>query len=73
MAQTDHEVGRVLDRVKSLGQEENTLVLLVIGDNGASAEGSLQGLFNEVTFLNGIPEDLATLSKRMDELGSASR
>jgi arylsulfatase A-like enzyme len=48
MAQTDYEIGRVLDRVKELGQEDNTLVILMIGDNGASAEGSLKGLANEV-------------------------
>lgn len=48
MAQTDYEIGRVLDRIKDLGQEDNTLVILMIGDNGASGEGSLQGLANEV-------------------------
>ncbi len=48
MAQTDYEIGRVLDRVKELDQEDNTLVILMIGDNGASAEGSLKGLANEV-------------------------
>jgi arylsulfatase len=48
MAQTDYEIGRVLDRIKELGQEDNTLVILMIGDNGASGEGSLQGLANEV-------------------------
>jgi arylsulfatase A-like enzyme len=39
MAQTDHEVGRVLSRLEDLGQLDNTLVLLIIGDNGASGEG----------------------------------
>jgi arylsulfatase A-like enzyme len=39
MAHTDYEVGRVLDRVKSLGKENDTMVILMIGDNGASAEG----------------------------------
>lgn len=48
MAQTDYEIGRVLNRIKELGQEDNTLVILMIGDNGASGEGSLQGLANEV-------------------------
>ena len=39
MAHTDYEVGRVIQRVKELGQEDNTLVVLMIGDNGASGEG----------------------------------
>lgn len=40
MAHTDYEIGRVVDRIKELGQEDNTLVLLMIGDNGASGEGT---------------------------------
>jgi len=39
MAHTDYEVGRVIDRIRELGQEDNTLVVLMIGDNGASGEG----------------------------------
>jgi len=39
MAHTDYEVGRVIERIKELGQEDNTLVILMIGDNGASGEG----------------------------------
>jgi arylsulfatase A-like enzyme len=48
MAQTDYEIGRVLERINELGQEDNTMVILMIGDNGASGEGSLRGLANEV-------------------------
>ncbi len=40
-----------------------------MGDNGASAEGSRQGLLNEMTFFNGIPEDFDEVLRRMDELG----
>jgi len=40
MAHTDYEVGRVVQRVQDLGLEENTLVILMIGDNGASGEGT---------------------------------
>ena len=47
-AQTDHEVGRVIDAVTAIGQQDNTLILWEIGDNGASMEGSLYGLFNEM-------------------------
>ncbi len=40
---TDHHVGRLIDALKDLGVLEDTLIYLIIGDNGASAEGSLQG------------------------------
>ena len=52
-AQTDHEVGRMLDSIRDLGQSDNTLVMWEIGDNGASMEGTLNGVFNEMASLNG--------------------
>src|SRR5215470_11044301 len=70
-AQTDYEVGRVLDAVDELGQTHNTLIMWEIGDNGASMEGTLDGAFNELATLQGIPEDPAFLVKHIDELGSA--
>ena len=45
-AQTDHEVGRLLDTLEEIGQVDNTLVIWMIGDNGASMEGGLHGAFN---------------------------
>ena len=68
----DHQMGRVLDAVEDLGQLDNTLVIYIQGDNGASAEGGFNGLLNEMTFFNGIPEQFSEVLKRMDELGSAS-
>lgn len=68
----DHQMGRVLDAIEDLGQLDNTLVIYIQGDNGASAEGGFSGLLNEMTFFNGIPEDFNTVLRRMDELGSAS-
>jgi arylsulfatase len=70
LEQTDHNVGRVLDAIEELGQLENTLVVYIVGDNGASAEGSLQGLANEMTFFNGVKEDLQTLLDEIDEIGT---
>jgi arylsulfatase A-like enzyme len=70
-AQTDYEVGRVLDSLDELGQMHNTLVIWEIGDNGASMEGTLSGAFNELATLQGVPEDPAFLVKHIDELGSA--
>ena len=50
----DWNVGRLLDAVEEMGELENTLVLYIFGDNGASLEGTLTGSFNELTMQNGI-------------------
>ena len=50
---TDHHLGRLVDAIDDLGVLEDTLVYYVIGDNGASAEGTTQGSFNEIMMLNG--------------------
>lgn len=52
---TDHEVGRVLDGIAAMGLSDDTLVVYIFGDNGASMEGTESGSFNEITALNGIP------------------
>ncbi len=51
----DHNVGRTLDAIEELGELDNTLVLWIWGDNGASMEGTITGSFNELTMQNGIP------------------
>ena len=51
----DYNVGRVIDAIDELGELDNTLVLWVWGDNGASMEGTITGSFNELTMQNGIP------------------
>jgi arylsulfatase A-like enzyme len=68
-AQTDYEVGRVLDALDETGITKDTLVLWEVGDNGASIEGTLNGAYNEFTALAGIPEDPAYLLKHIDEIG----
>ena len=50
---TDHHIGRLIDALESLGVLDNTLIYLIIGDNGASAEGTPNGTFNEIISLNG--------------------
>jgi arylsulfatase A-like enzyme len=70
LEQTDYNVGRVLQAIEDLGQLDNTLVIYIAGDNGASAEGSLQGLLNEMTFFNGVREDLKEVLKRKDDIGT---
>ena len=51
----DHNVGRVIDAIEELGELDNTLILWIWGDNGASMEGTITGSFNELTMQNGIP------------------
>ncbi|MDQ7823681.1 MAG: arylsulfatase [Candidatus Eremiobacteraeota bacterium] len=62
---TDHHVGRLIDALKDLEILDDTLIYLIIGDNGASAEGSLQGTYNEMVTITGFghletPEFLKT-------------
>jgi arylsulfatase A-like enzyme len=51
----DWNVGRVIDAIDEMGELENTLVIYIWGDNGASMEGTLSGTFNELATLNGVP------------------
>ena len=69
LTHTDAQVGRVLDFIDSLGETDNTLVL-VMSDNGASAEGGPRGSFNEMYFFNFEPESLEENLARIDDLGT---
>jgi arylsulfatase A-like enzyme len=70
LSYADNQIGRVLDAVEQSGQLDNTLVIFLMGDNGASAEGTLQGTTNEVgTAANGVQESVPYLLSMMDELG----
>ena len=51
----DWNVGRVIDAIEEMGELDNTLVIYICGDNGASMEGTLTGSFNELTMQNGVP------------------
>ena len=51
---TDHHIGRLIDTLKDLEILDDTLIYYIIGDNGASAEGTLNGCFNEMAMLNGM-------------------
>jgi len=55
LAYTDYEIGRVIQAVEDLGQLHNTLIIYISGDNGASAEGMVNGTPNEFTTMNGVP------------------
>jgi arylsulfatase len=54
LAYTDHEIGRIVETLENLNVIDNTLVIFVCGDNGMSAEGSLNGTPNEVAYFNGV-------------------
>ncbi len=54
LAYTDHEIGRVIQAVEDAGKLDNTLIIYISGDNGASPEGTLHGLYSEFSILNGI-------------------
>jgi arylsulfatase len=65
----DTEIGRLIEAIKATGQLDNTLIFYIVGDNGASAEGGMDGLFNEMTYFNGVPETVQDILKHYDELG----
>src|SRR6478752_6633692 len=69
---TDYHVGRLIDAVEDLGVLDDTVVYYIVGDNGASAEGTLNGAFNEMANFNGMaaletPEFMVSV---MDDFGS---
>jgi arylsulfatase len=65
----DAEIGRLIKAIDDQGQLGNTLVIYIVGDNGASAEGGMNGLFNEMTYINGVQEKVADILKVYDQLG----
>ena len=70
---TDHHVGRLVDALEDLGVLEETLVYYIIGDNGASAEGTVQGSFNELMMLNGASalETTEFMASHIDDFGTS--
>jgi arylsulfatase A-like enzyme len=69
-AQVDHEVGRVLDRVAKMPDADNTMIIYIVGDNGASAEGGLDGTLNENAFFNNYQMRTQEMLGRIDEIGT---
>lgn len=65
----DNEVGRLIKSIEDIGQLDNTLIFYIAGDNGASAEGGFNGLFNEMSYFNSQPETVEGVLKHLDELG----
>ncbi len=69
MAQTDHEMGRIIDAIAATGQLDNTLIIYIAGDNGASLEGGPKGTDNSMAQINGLPQNITEMVSRLDELG----
>jgi arylsulfatase A-like enzyme len=69
LAMTDFEIGRVIQAVEDVGDLDNTLVFYIVGDNGSSAEGGMNGLFNEYTYFNGVAEQVPDLLEVVDKWG----
>ena len=65
----DHEIGRLFDAVGEIGQLDNTLIFYILGDNGTSAEGGMNGMFNEMTYFNGVAETVPEMLKHYDDWG----
>jgi arylsulfatase A-like enzyme len=68
-AHTDYEIGRVVKAIEDLGELDNTLIFYEVGDNGASAEGGMVGMFNEMTYFNGVQESVPEMLKNLDKWG----
>lgn len=66
---TDYEIGRVVEAVEATGQLDNTLIFLVYGDNGTSAEGGRNGMFSEMTYFNGVQEQVSDMLTKLDKWG----
>ncbi|MEZ0095271.1 arylsulfatase A-like enzyme [Streptacidiphilus sp. EB129] len=69
---TDHHIGRVVDALEDLGILDDTLLIVITGDNGASAEGGLHGSFNEMLLFNGMSqiETPEFLTAHIDQFGT---
>jgi arylsulfatase len=66
---SDAEIGRLIRAIEEQGQLGNTLIIYIVGDNGASAEGGMNGLFNEMTYINGVQEKTEDILKVYEKLG----
>ena len=68
LSHADHHIGRVIEFLRSIGELDNTIIM-VVSDNGASAEGGVTGTTNEAQFFNNAPEPIEDSLAAIDELG----
>ncbi len=69
MEMTDYEIGRLMDAIDEIGEMDNTLIFFIAGDNGTSAEGGMVGMYNEMTYFNGVEEKVEDLIPLIDDWG----
>jgi arylsulfatase len=69
LEQTDSEVGRFKQALQDIGEFDNTLFIYIAGDNGTSAEGGFVGMYNEMTYFNGVAEKVEDLIPLIDKWG----
>lgn len=70
LSYADYNIGRVLEAVEKTGELDNTIIIYIMGDNGASAEGTVNGTTNEIaTAANGVTEDISYLLSQYDKIG----
>jgi arylsulfatase A-like enzyme len=70
--QTDYEVGRLLSNIEKLGVMDNTVIIFIAGDNGASAEGQMNGMYQEMTYFSGVAETVPDMLKHYEDWGGPS-
>ena len=68
----DTEIGRLVQAIEDLGELDNTMIVSIAGDNGTSAEGGMEGMFNEMTYFNAVKEEVPDMLKHLDEWGGPS-
>ena len=66
---TDHHVGLLVEALEDIGEMDNTLFIYIFGDNGTSAEGGMVGMYNEMTYFNGVAEKVEDLIPLIDKWG----
>jgi arylsulfatase A-like enzyme len=69
LEQTDHEIGRLVKALEDIGELDNTVFIYIAGDNGTSAEGGFVGMYNEMTYFNGVTEKVEDLIPLIDKWG----
>ena len=69
LEQTDSEIGRFEKALEDIGEMDNTLFIYIAGDNGTSAEGGFVGMYNEMTYFNGVTEKVEDLIPLIDKWG----
>ncbi len=69
LSYTDHEIGRLIEAIDELPGADNTLIVFIVGDNGASSEGGADGTINEVKSLSGFQTPIEQTLEHLDEIG----